>query len=144
MNHLGLTQSAPGQLLRSAGFDTSATNDQTILSSSTGSIQFVTTPDGQVFATLDTLQPPLKHTCSPQSCSNDSSCPFRQTIPDSHYWMPTENSNEDNVSAEVQWPAEEEEKYLETLKSLRVAEIGACCLGQNDCENTDKKLVEVY
>ncbi|VDP75224.1 unnamed protein product [Echinostoma caproni] len=126
MRRFGLTQSAPGQVLRAAGLgnaDLVDTNSEGLSSSiqlPTGGVRLVPTVDGHFIATHDGR---LQHLDiggpSSDGSLNGSSNPNSLVLPDSRYWLsPETNTSDAGAGVEVEWSAEEEEKYARTLQLL--------------------------
>ncbi|TPP65710.1 Forkhead box protein N3 [Fasciola gigantica] len=127
MRRFGLTQSAPGQVLRAVGFgnadfmDSHSDVQNNTVHLPSGGIRLVPTLDGRFIATRDGHLQHLDIGGPPSSDGSLSgtSHPGSLVLPDSRYWLPPEASTSDaGAGIEVEWSAEEEEKYARTLQLL--------------------------
>ncbi|CAH8842767.1 unnamed protein product [Trichobilharzia szidati] len=121
VGRFGLARSAPSQLLRAEGLG----SDQfgSMVGESAPQIRLLYTSDGNVVATYDSsfIDP---SNSGPDSTTDVKAMVSDSTFSDHRYWSsPSDEATSiDSASAEVEWPAEEEEKYLNILRLLNETE----------------------
>ncbi|KAH8860515.1 Forkhead box protein N3 [Schistosoma japonicum] len=118
VRRFGLANSAPGHLLRAEGLGRD--NIEGIVNDTSAHIRLLYTGDGQVLATYDT--PFFDLSEHDVTGSTDGTTVVSSDVPlsDHRYWAsPSEDTvSPDGAASGVEWPAEEEEKYLDTLRLL--------------------------
>ncbi|CAH8506981.1 unnamed protein product [Schistosoma guineensis] len=119
VRRFGLAHSAPSHLLRAEGLGKDKLE-------STPHIRLLYTSDGQVLATYDaSFVDPSKFEYD-MTASKESAATLSSDVPlcDHRYWTSPsgDTASTDGATAEVEWPAEEEEKYLDTLRLLNEGE----------------------
>nr|CAH8843315.1 unnamed protein product [Trichobilharzia regenti] len=121
VGRFGLARSAPSQLLRAEGLGSDKFGS--MVGESAPHIRLLYTSDGNVVATYDSSF------VDPSNSGHDGTTDVKALVSDStffdhRYWSsPSDEATSiDSASAEVEWPAEEEEKYLNILRLLNETE----------------------
>ncbi|CAL8106279.1 unnamed protein product [Calicophoron daubneyi] len=123
LRRLGLTQSAPSHLLRTEGIgnhaDIQVDTSGNLVNISNGSLHFLSTPDGRLIATCDDQSERDSSVVMSNASPSQEEGPARANLlPDSRYWLSSDRTNADVAGIHVEWSAEEEEKYMRTLRLL--------------------------
>ncbi|CAH8522812.1 unnamed protein product [Schistosoma rodhaini] len=119
VRRFGLAHSAPGHLLRAEGLGRDKLE-------STPQIRLLYTSDGKVLATYDaSFIDPSKFEYD-LTAGKENAAVLSSDVPlsDIRYWTSPsgDTTSTDGATAKVEWPAEEEEKYLDTLRLLNEGE----------------------